>query len=177
MQGDLGDIDQVGVEEVGARVEPRDLEQVVDQILEAADVGVEEIERALGAVIERSRRVRNTSIDADNVINGERSSWLTSEAKRASRSMRSSRAAAISLNDIVSGARSGSSATTSRVSRRPLAIEWAASLTSVSGSSARRLAEYPRPAPAAVVNKAPPAKMMPSERSVSDSSVSDTISK
>ena len=40
----------------------------------------------------------STSTDAASVISGERSSWLTSEAKRASRSIRSSRAWAMWLN-------------------------------------------------------------------------------
>ena len=45
-----------------------------------------------------SREFSSTSTEADSVISGERSSWLTSDAKRASRSMRSSSASAISLN-------------------------------------------------------------------------------
>ena len=56
-----------------------------------------------------SRRASITSTDADSVISGERSSWLTSEAKRASRSMRSCSAEAMSLNELASTPRSGSS--------------------------------------------------------------------
>ena len=46
------------------------------------------------------RRASITSTEADSVISGERSSWLTSEAKRASRSMRSCSAEAMSLNEL-----------------------------------------------------------------------------
>ena len=49
-----------------------------------------------------SRWFSSTSIDAARVISGERSSWLTLEANRASRWMRSSSATAISLNESAS---------------------------------------------------------------------------
>ena len=55
----------------------------------------------------------------------ERSSWLTSEAKRASRSTRCSSASAISLNDSARTPRSGSFSG-STVSSRPPAIDFAA---------------------------------------------------
>ena len=50
---------------------------------------------------------------------GERSSWLTSEANRASRSMRSCTASAMSLNELTSRSRSGSRSGSRRVSRPP----------------------------------------------------------
>ena len=69
-----------------------------------------------------SRRVSRMSTAADSVISGDRSSWLTSDAKRASRSMRSCSACAISLNELASTPRCGSSVASRRVSRRPPAI-------------------------------------------------------
>ena len=48
-----------------------------------------------------SRRASITSTEAASVISGERSSWLTSDAKRASRSTRCCSASAMSLNDSV----------------------------------------------------------------------------
>ena len=73
-----------------------------------------------------SRRVASTSIDAARVMSGERSSWLTSDAKRPSRSIRSSSAWAMWLNDVTSASRSGSSPPSSRVSSRPPAMASAA---------------------------------------------------
>ena len=64
-------------------------------------------------------RLEHGSTEAVNVISGERSSWLTSDAKRASRSTRSCSAPAISLNDAASDARSRSAGGTRRVSRLP----------------------------------------------------------
>ena len=84
------------------------------------------------------RLFSSTSTDAASVISGERSSWLTSEANRASRSTRSSRAWAMWLNGTASTSRSGSSPTTSRVSRRPPAMASAAAPTSSRGARARR---------------------------------------
>ena len=54
-----------------------------------------------------SRWFSSTSIDAARVMSGERSSWLTLEANRASRWIRSSRAMAISLNDVGQGGEVG----------------------------------------------------------------------
>ena len=74
----------------------------------------------------RRVRVSSTSTDAASVISGDRSSWLTSDAKRASRSTRSCSAPAISLNEAASEARSRSAGGTRRVSRRPPAMASAA---------------------------------------------------
>ena len=93
----------VEVEPAGAGVEAGDLEQVLDQLLEAADVGHEQVERRLDALGQLVAPVVQTSTEAASVVSGERSSWLTSEAKRASRSMRSWRARAMSLNEVDEG--------------------------------------------------------------------------
>ena len=55
-----------------------------------------------------SRRASSISVVVARVVSGDRSSWLTSEAKRASRAMRCSRAEAMRLNESVRGSRSGS---------------------------------------------------------------------
>ena len=110
-------------------------------------------------------------------MRGERSSWLTSDANRASRSMRSCRAWAMSLNEAEIGRRSGSSLVSSRVSRRPAASAMAAVDTPVSGRRARRLAHQPSAAPASVVTSDAPSSEIPRASSVSSRSASDTISK
>ncbi len=97
------------------------------------------------------RRASITSTDADSVISGERSSWLTSEAKRASRSMRSCSAEAMSLNELASTPRSGSSVGGRRVPRWPPAIALAAWAASATGRTARRAAKTPSSTPSAVV--------------------------
>ena len=90
----------VEVEAHGAGVVAADLEQVLDELAEAADLGVDEVD-GLRAALGRGRRagVSSTSTAAAIVMSGDRSSWLTSEANRASRSMRSWSAWAMSLND------------------------------------------------------------------------------
>ena len=81
-------------------------------------------------------------------MRGERSSWLTSEVNRASRSMRSWSWSTIGLKEPVRPARSGSSmASGSRVSSRPPAMAMAAAETPVSGRSDRPAAERPTAAP------------------------------
>ena len=87
-----------------------------------------------------------------NAVSGVRSSWLTSDAKRASRSMRCCSETAISLNDRTMGSRSASPSSSSRVSRRPPAMSTAAADTRSSGRSSRRLAYKPTAAPAMAVN-------------------------
>ena len=87
------------------------------------------------------------------VMSGERSSWLTSDAKRPSRSMRSSRAGAMWLNDVTSTPRSGSSSWRRggcRAGRR----RWPRrrGSTSDSGRRVRRLVHQPSAAPASVVD-------------------------
>ena len=74
---------------------------------------------------------------------GERSSWLTSEANRASRSMRSCTASAMSLKEVTSRSRSGSCSGSRRVSRPPEASSLAASATRDTGRRSRRLADHP----------------------------------
>ena len=98
-----------------------------------------------------SRRASITSTDAARVISGDRSSWLTSDAKRASRSTRCSSASAMSLNDSVSTRRSGSSVNSNRVSRRPPAIAEAAWAAVPSGRTARRAEKIPTSTPSPVV--------------------------
>ena len=66
-----------------------------------------------------SRRASSTSTAADRAVIGERSSWLTSDAKRASRSIRACTASAMSLNESARRSRSGSLSGSSRVSRPP----------------------------------------------------------
>ena len=61
------------------------------------------------------RRPLMTSAAAARAVIGERSSWLTSEAKRASRSMRACTASAMSLNELASRSRSGSPSRATRV--------------------------------------------------------------
>ena len=90
-------------------VEAGDLEQVLHQALEADDVGDQQVERAWARSGISSRRACITSTLAARVISGERSSWLTSLANRASRSTRACSAAAMSLNALASTRRSGSS--------------------------------------------------------------------
>ncbi len=98
-----------------------------------------------------SRRACITSALAASVISGERSSWLTSLAKRASRSTRVCSASAMSLNAFVNVLRSGSSDGSRRVSIRPPAIALAAWAASPSGRTARRAANEPISTPASVV--------------------------
>ena len=66
-------------------------------------------------------------------MSGERSSWLTSEAKRASRSMRRCSASTMLLNDVTRPVSSGSVLGGRRVSSRSAAMASAAWLTSPSG--------------------------------------------
>jgi hypothetical protein len=124
-----------------------------------------------------SRWFSSTSIEAASVMSGDRSSWLTLDANRASRSIRSSSTSAISLNDAASGARSTSSLASTRVSNRPVAMAWAASLMPRSGRSTRRAAHQPTSAPAAVASSDAASSEMLIDSSVSSSSPSDTISK
>ena len=85
-----------------AGVEAGDLEQILDQPLEPATSPTSRSRAAWARSGISSRRACITSTDADSVISGERSSWLTSDANRASRSTRCCRADAISLNDSAS---------------------------------------------------------------------------
>jgi hypothetical protein len=123
-----------------------------------------------------SRRVASTSIEAARVMRGERSSWLTSDAKRPSRSMRSSSAWAMWLNDVTSASRSGSSPPSKRVSSRPPAIASAATPTFDRGRSVRRLIQYPSAAPASVVTRDAPNSDTASDSSVLSTSPRGTIS-
>ena len=89
------------------------------------------------------RRPWMTSAAAAKAVIGERSSWLTSEAKRASRSMRAWTASAMSLNELTSRSRSGSPSRATRVLRSPAAISPAASVIRPSGWTRRRLVHHP----------------------------------
>ena len=61
-----------------------------------------------------SRSASRTSSEAASVVSGERSSWLTSELKRASRSIRSCSWSTMALKELVRPSRSGSAASASR---------------------------------------------------------------
>ena len=87
---------------------------------------------------------------ATRAVSGERSSWPTSAANRASRWIRSSRASTMLLNEPTMVARSGSSVGGSRVCRSPAPIRAAAVATSSSGAISRREASRPSAAPARV---------------------------
>ena len=114
-----------------------------------------------------SRSASSTSIAAAKVVSGDRSSWLTSELKRASRSMRSCNWSTMALNDMVKPSRSGSAASrSSRVSRSPEAMAPAARDTSASGRSERTLANRPSPVPRSVVTTPATKRVNPSTRSV-----------
>ena len=85
-------------------------------------------------------------------MRGERSSWLTSELKRASRSMRSCSWSTMALNERVNPSRSGSAASgSSRVSSSPPAMARAARDTTANGRSERVLAKRPSAIPKMVV--------------------------
>ena len=134
--------------------------------------------RAVRARSGRSSRVfSSTSTDAVNVIKGERSSWLTSEAKRASRSIRSSKPPAISLNDATKLSKSSSPAGSRRVSSLPPAIASAAPLTSRSGARALVAANRPARAARAATIKMPPKSTNCSVSMVSSTSVRGKDSK
>ena len=102
-----------------------------------------------------SRRASSTSTAAARAVIGERSSWLTSEAKRASRSIRVCTASAISLNEPANRSRSGSDSGASRVSSPPEAMSSAASATWLSGRSSRRLVARPNRVASSRVPAAP----------------------
>ncbi len=109
----------------------------------------------------------STSSDAANVVRGERSSWLTSELKRASRSMRTWSWSTMALKEFVSPSRSGSVASGSRrVSSSPPAMAPAARDTSARGRKSRLLAKRPRPVPSSVVMIPTTKSVMPRTRSV-----------
>ncbi len=97
-------------------------------------------------------------------MTGDRSSWETSEANRASRSMRSWSARAIWLNETTSSSRSASEVSSNRVSIWPSAMARAASLTSASGRRVRRLAHAPMAAPDSVVMMPAPVSEMARSR-------------
>ncbi|NDC26773.1 MAG: ATP-binding protein [Actinobacteria bacterium] len=107
--------------------------------------------------VKSSRRATMTSTAAASAVTGLRSSWLTSLAKRCSRSIRACTASAMSLNESTSWSRSGSSSGSSRVSSRPVAMVLAAFVTRASGRSAVRLMMKPRK-PAAMVMRITPAR-------------------
>ena len=135
-----------------AGVEPRDLEQVLDQLAEPVEVLGQEVERRLGPLAEVARGCsgapRWTPAASSS---GDRSSWLTSDANWASFSMRASSASAMPLNDVTMGSRSGSTSVRMRVSRAPPASDRAAMPTSPSGRRIRRLEYQPNAAPARTV--------------------------
>ena len=114
---------------------------------------------------------------ADSVVRGDRSSWLTSEVKRASLSIRSCRLAVIRLKADASSWRSTSSPASTRVSRSPPAMATAASVTSPRGRSALPVAHRPSAAPAKVVTSAAAPKAKARVRRVPSSSANENTSK
>ena len=98
---ELGDEQVLEVQADRPGVEAGDLQQVLDQRLEAGDVADQQVERRLRPA-RACRRGGPASPRrcAASVISGERSSWLTSLAKRASRSTRCCSASAMSLNAV-----------------------------------------------------------------------------
>ena len=113
------------------------------------------------------RRPSMTSAAAASAVIGERSSWLTSEAKRASRSMRAWTASAMSLNESARRSRSGSPSRTTRVSRSPAAISPAASVMRPSGRSSRPLVHQPAKLASRIVTTDPTTSVNRIVRSVS----------
>ena len=105
---------------------------------------------------ENSARFKtSTSTEATRAVTGERNSWLTSLAKRCSRSMRCCTASAISLNEVTSLSRSGSFSISSRVSSPPVAMSSAAPVTRKRGRNTFRLVVDPRKAAATVIKMTP----------------------
>ena len=90
-----------------------------------------------------ARRLRSTATAFTSVVSGERSSWLTSPAKRASRATRCSSASAVRLNVAARASSSASPRSGSRAARSPAATRAAALVSSVSGRSACRPAQPP----------------------------------
>ena len=118
------------------------------------------------------RRATSTSTAALSAVIGERNSWLTSLAKRTSRSMRSWRVSAISLKVTARRLRSGSFSGSSRASRRPLAMSLAASATRPTGRRRRREVNQPSAMAVAVATMRPARSALridPRVRSVSRS--------
>ncbi len=122
-------------------------------------------------------RDSSTSADAARVVSGDRSSWLTSDANRASRSKRCWSASTMRLKDPANGSRSASPRTSRRCLRSPAAMADAVVLTSRSGASTRRAAQTPSNAAAIVVNAAAASSAFRITRSVLASSWRTTISK
>ena len=134
VRGQLGQVQPLRRPE-RALVDAGDLEQVADQPAEPAQVGVEQVDRVPGGrrhlVPAPDQHLHRRAI----VVTGERSSWLTSEANRASRATRACRSLGVSLNAAAIGPRSLSSRSGSRVDRSPCAIRAAAAVSSVSGAA------------------------------------------
>jgi hypothetical protein len=110
------------------------------------------------------------------VVTGERSSWLTSEANRASLATRACRSPAVSLNAAAIGPRSLSSRSGSRVDRSPCAIRAAAEVSSVSGRSTRRLAHQPIEPPSSPLASTPPSSIRLMNRKIRSRSRSGNTS-
>ena len=106
----LGDVDLLEEDVDRAGVGPRHLEEVGHHALEAPEVVAEQLEGPLGARGSSSRSASSTSSGGGQGGQGERSSWLTSELNRASRSMRSWSWSTMALNELVRPSRSGSAA-------------------------------------------------------------------
>ena len=101
------------------------------------------------------RRASSTSTAADRAVIGDRSSWLTSDANRTSRSILACTASAMSLNVPARRARSGSLAGSRRAPSPPDAISPAASATLLNGRSKRRLVDQPKNVAKTVATNAP----------------------
>jgi hypothetical protein len=101
--------------QVGLLVVTADLEQVLDQLPEVLHLSPHEFERLPARQESSCRRFANRSAALINVVKGDRSSWLTSLAKRASRATRARSAVVVVVNASASGSRSGSPWASTRV--------------------------------------------------------------
>ena len=125
--GDRGaQVDELGVEGRRTGVEPADLEQVGEQLLEPVELVVQQLGRAGDRGVEAGRESWMRSAAIRMVVSGVRSSCETSETNRCwTRDSPSSwriwvcRLSAISLNDFASRARSSSPRARIRSLSRP----------------------------------------------------------
>ena len=137
-------------------IEPRDLQQVVDHAPEPGQIGFEQREGSLRLRRQLPPVGLEHAHGRRKVVRGDRSSWLTSEVNRASRSIRPWRLPAMRLNEPASAFRSASSPASTLVPNCPPAMATAASEIPDSGRRTRPLAQRPTTAPAMVVTTPPP---------------------
>ena len=134
----------------GAGVEPRDLQQVVDEPAEAADIAHHELRGSAGLGREVGRGVRGLRLRSSSeasptsAATGVRNSWATSAVNRRSRASAAWRAAILACRVAVMVLNEAPSVPNSslpagrRTVRSPSATRTAASLASVTGRVSRR---------------------------------------